>query len=608
LPTLSRLGDAIAIREHWFLCGYCCNDWYQRPGVGVKLISVGRKLGPPLVLFIKVSHVGRPKLMVKTIQNPKHGSLRSLNCLCHKRSFQSESTMMPSANNSKLASHQPTIPPTDISSLESATNNPLKWQPNEEKRAVRKIDMTVLPLLFLGLLVFQLDRMNLASALTGGFREAINIDQSTINLGNQIMFIGVIVFEIPLNMLLQRVGPRKWIPAQVLIFGITATMQIFIRDRNGFLVMRAMLGLAEASYIPSSIYTLSTWYRKRELGTRVAVFFFGMFGGNALSPILASGILQLDGVRGISGWQWLFLLEGVLTTAVGLILLGGLPGSPDEPRPLLKSRLVLFTEKDLCMIRERLEDDDSEKHTGSQGMAIPWKLVRQTVLHYKRWPSYLSTFCVFATWSPLTTYTPSVFLDLGFDRIAANALAAVGATLALAVVFAFARLSDRTNCRGLCVIIAQVCYLVTLVVVRQVQPRVGRWGRWGLWTAVNAFAVGYHPTHNTCEFDAWLPIIRIVADKYAGVQLNCKYPSERSVAIAMWVMLATSGLMVGTQLFQGSDAPYYSNGLLYMIVLVAVGIGLAGLQEAVYLVHNRHVRQGRGALINGEAEPRVYVP
>jgi len=65
--------------------------------------------------------------------------------------------------------------------------------------------------------------------------------------------------------------------------------------------------------------------------------------------------------------------------------------------------------------------------------------------------------------------------------------------------------------------------------------------------------------------------------------------------------------MVGTQLFQGDDAPYYDNGLLYMIALVTIGICLAVLQEAVYIVHNRRVKQGEGALINGEAEPRVYV-
>lgn len=72
-------------------------------------------------------------------------------------------------------------------------------------------------------------------------------------------------------------------------------------------------------------------------------------------------------------------------------------------------------------------------------------------------------------------------------------------------------------------------------------------------------------------------------------------------------MFAISGLMVGTQLFQGHDAPDYNGGLLYMIALVTIGILLAAVQEAVYAVHNRNVDQGRGKLVNGEPEPRVYV-
>ena len=91
------------------------------------------------------------------------------------------------------------------------------------------------------------------------------------------------------------------------LFGLLATMQVFIRSRGSFLAVRLLLGLAEAGYIPGAVYTLSSWYTKRELAKRVAIFFFGMFGGNALSPILASGILLLDGRHGIRGWQWLFL-------------------------------------------------------------------------------------------------------------------------------------------------------------------------------------------------------------------------------------------------------------------------------------------------------------
>lgn len=104
-----------------------------------------------------------------------------------------------------------------------------------------------------------------------------------------------------------QVGPRKWISGQVISFGVVATLQVYVRNRTGFLAARSFLGLAESAYIPGAIYTLSTWYRQKELAKRVAIFFFGMFSGNALSPILASGIIQLDGRQGLSGWQWIFL-------------------------------------------------------------------------------------------------------------------------------------------------------------------------------------------------------------------------------------------------------------------------------------------------------------
>ncbi|KAL2003429.1 hypothetical protein VTN02DRAFT_3832 [Thermoascus thermophilus] len=325
------------------------------------------------------------------------------------------------------------------------------------------------------------------------------------------------ILEIPSNMLLQKIGPRKWLTAQVFVFGLIATLQIFIRNRAGFLVTRSLLGLAEAGYIPGSVYTLSTWYTRRELARRVAILFFGMFGGNAISPLLGAGILRLNGKRGLTGWQWIFLIEGVWTIFVSCLLLLMLPGSPDDPRPLLhKGFVIRFSEEDKAILRRRLERDDNEKKNGAQGMDIPFRVVWKTLRNYRRWPHYLATACVFSTWSPLTTYTPSIMVSLGFDRTRANAVAAIGAFLALPVVFFFAWLSDRTGKRGLAVILAISCYLVVLIVARTVQPQVlGRqWSQAGLWIAVNAFAVGYHPIHNM-----W-------------VQLNCKEPTEKSIAIA----------------------------------------------------------------------------
>lgn len=79
-----------------------------------------------------------------------------------------------------------------------------------------------------------------------------------------------------------QLGPRKWIAGQIFIFGLVAILQVFLKNRTGFLISRLALGLAEAGYIPGAVYTLSTWYTRKELAKRVAVLFFGMFGGNAI--------------------------------------------------------------------------------------------------------------------------------------------------------------------------------------------------------------------------------------------------------------------------------------------------------------------------------------
>lgn len=145
---------------------------------------------------------------------------------------------------------------------------------------------------------------------------------------------------------------------------------------------------------------------------------------------------------------------------------------------------------------------------------LPLAEVWRTLTNIRRWPHFLATACVFATWSPLTTYTPSIIMSLGFSSVDANALAAVGGSLTLPVVLFFAWLSDKTKKCGIIVMSAITTYLVAIILLRTVQPYTGRWSKFVLWTTVNGFAVGYHPIHN-----AW-------------IQINCQTPEERSISLA----------------------------------------------------------------------------
>ncbi|CAG8906064.1 unnamed protein product [Penicillium salamii] len=144
------------------------------------------------------------------------------------------------------------------------------------------------------------------------------------------MFLGVIILEIPSNMVLHKIGARRWISGQVFIFGLVACLQVFLRNKAGFLVTRSILGLAEAGYIPGAMYTLSTWYDTNQLTKRIAIFFFGMFGGTAISPLLGAALLKLEGKGGLFGWQWIFLVEGLFAIVMSIILFYGLPEKRED--------------------------------------------------------------------------------------------------------------------------------------------------------------------------------------------------------------------------------------------------------------------------------------
>ncbi|KAJ5829702.1 uncharacterized protein N7525_007955 [Penicillium rubens] len=331
------------------------------------------------------------------------------------------------------------------------------------------------------------------------------------------------------------------------------------------------LGLAEAGYIPGAMYTLSTWYTKQELTKRIAIFFFGMFGGTAISPLLGAALLKLDGKCGLFGWQWIFLIEGLFSIAVSIFLFCFLP----EHRgvPVTSNQVNTSGSEGIPSMKEPLA------HPGKTH--IPFRLVWNTLTDIRKWPHFIATGCVFATWSPLTTYTPSIFVELGFARSKANAFCAIGSLLTLPVIFLFAWISDKSDRRGLTVMVAIFVYLIALVILRIMMHRVDKWGRLGLWTAVNALAVGYHPIHNS-----W-------------IQINCQSSEERNISVAltsrMFVMAATGGLMAGTQIFRADEsAMFYPRGVLIMIGLVILGLILVSLQISIFWIQNRRIKAKSG--------------
>jgi MFS family permease len=191
--------------------------------------------------------------------------------------------------------------------------------------------------------------------------EDVGIDQDQFNVGQQMLSLGIVLFEIPSNMILYRVGPGKWLTLQLFLFGTVSIFQAFQKGYGPFIATRFLLGMTESGFIPGGLWTLSTWYTRKETAKRVMVFYFGNQAGQASSKLLAYGILHMRGVGGKAGWFWLFAIMGAFTCFCGCILGFFLPDSFKNPRSTFLPNITWFTPRELHILQRRVLMDDPMK-------------------------------------------------------------------------------------------------------------------------------------------------------------------------------------------------------------------------------------------------------
>ena len=210
----------------------------------------------------------------------------------------------------------------------------------EETAILAKVTWRLLPLLFLCYVVAYIDRINVGFAKLQ-LQQVLGVDPAVFGrvygLGAGLFFIGYFLFELPSNLILHRVGARLWIARIMVVWGVISIGMMFIRSATAFYWMRFLLGVAEAGFFPGVILYLTYWFPARERARTVALFAAGgVIAGIAGSP-LSGAILGLNGVGGLDGWQWLFLLEGLPAVLLGVIVLLWLPDGPRQARWLAET-------------------------------------------------------------------------------------------------------------------------------------------------------------------------------------------------------------------------------------------------------------------------------
>ena len=192
-----------------------------------------------------------------------------------------------------------------------------------------RISWRLIPYMFLLYILAYLDRVNVGFAAVQ-MKQQLHFSDTVYGTGAGIFFIGSALFDLPSNLILSRVGPRLWIARIMITWGIISSCMVFVHSAGSFYALRFLLGVSEAGFFPGMILYLTYWFPSRERARSVARFMTATAIAGVVGSPLSSILLKLDGARGLHGWQWLFLSEGVPTIVAGFSVLVLLKDRPDQ--------------------------------------------------------------------------------------------------------------------------------------------------------------------------------------------------------------------------------------------------------------------------------------
>lgn len=291
----------------------------------------------------------------------------------------------------------------------------------------RKVVLRLVPFLMLCYVVSYLDRVNVGFAKLQ-MSSDLGFSEAAFGLGAGLFFIGYFIFEVPSNMILQRVGAKVWIARIMITWGIVSGTFVFVTNETTFYILRFLLGVAEAGFYPGVILYCTFWFPSHRRARVIAMFMSaipiaGIFG-NPLSGWIMS---RFDGVGGMGGWQWMFIIEAIPAVLVGICTLFYLDSS------VQKANWLTQEEKDL--VESAVADDLS--HHSHHRLADAFK-------EPKVWLMCLIYFCFVMGQYTLTFWMPTFVKSTGISsELTIGVLSAIPFLAALIAMNLFGRSADR---------------------------------------------------------------------------------------------------------------------------------------------------------------------
>ncbi len=303
------------------------------------------------------------------------------------------------------------------------------------RATLRRAGRRLLPFVFVLYLVNFLDRTNIAIAALQMNRD-LGFSATAYGFGVGIFFLGYTLFQVPANLVLARIGARRWIAALMVGWGVIASAMMLVRTPAQFYTLRFLLGASEAGFFPGIVFYLGQWFPSAQRGRAMSFFMLGIPLSSVLGGPLSGALLGLDGRMGLHGWEWLFLLEGLPAVLLGFATLVRLTDRPDEAR-------WLSDEQRAWLVATLRREHDAHP----AGADVP---PLRALLNPLVWLLALPYFLIVTTAYAYTFWAPTFIRDtLHATDLATGLLIGALAGIGAAAMVAMAAASDRSGERAL---------------------------------------------------------------------------------------------------------------------------------------------------------------
>ncbi|KAL2061443.1 hypothetical protein VTL71DRAFT_7716 [Oculimacula yallundae] len=274
----------------------------------------------------------------------------------------------------------------------------------QEIALVKRLDLYMLPILWIMYFFNLLDRNALFNAKLNTLDADLGLQGTQYNTLVGILNVGYIAGQIPSNMIINRVRPSLYMGSFCVLWSIICTLTFLAKNFNHMLAFRLLLGFAEAPFYPGALYLLSCFYTRKEVATRMAIFYTGNMLAASFSGLIAAAVFStMDGRYGMAGWRWLYIIQGSLSFGVGVASFFFLPNHP------LKTKWLSQEQRE--MAHNRIVADTTEK----EGNVSPWKGLYQCVVDWRTWV-FVIMYNLHLSSVSFAAFLPTVMYTLGFSR------------------------------------------------------------------------------------------------------------------------------------------------------------------------------------------------